>query len=833
MDTVCSRKELYELLPVMDVVDGVVISKRGDMTFGWEVSLPGAYSLAEEDYDIIVNTFVSALKVLPAWTMVHRQDVFTYDRYRGVYTGSYLSDCYNRHFEGRRFLRHRQFLFLTFCTKGSAMKSNSQTAAFGIRFTAPLPTEEDVASAFSKAEEFISVLSSQHYLSFRRLEQQDLEGADGREGLMDSYLNFFQDSPVDSDYVIGPDIFNTFDRRLLAFKVSGADCLPGTVSNVRSMNDPGAPFQLFASFFAPLGVFLDCEHVFNQYILVPSQDEALAEQDRRRRKMTSGSRSADNRVNAKELGEFIEDVHVDGVQLCYSHLNILAFCPEKDYKRVLALVRSGVTTTGVRAVRAMQDVPSLFFAGFPGGESEIGTDNLYLSELVGTVCLGLNEGFGGSIDDGSFLISDRIRKVPVRLDLGLAARAHRWIANFNSFVLGPSGSGKSFLVNFILQQCYDNGENIFVIDKGGSYEGLCSIIRELSGGRDGVYLSWDENHRFSFNPFIGFGLWLTPEGGLSLSSGALFFVSLLSTLWTPEGGWRSENVPILYEIIRLFVIYAKRRFRGGDLPVFDDFYHFVASDILRMFEPGSAEPLVVGENPVRREEFDVSGFLRAVSPYSAKGAYSFLLNERNPKDMFSNRFSVFEVDSISDGDATFYSACVLCMVNGFDLKMRRAPGFKRLVIDEAWAAITNETMGPYLKSLWKQARKYQTGAMVISQELDDILASDVIKEAILANSDTKILLDQSKNAQRFDELASLLGLSEIQQNQVLSLCHKNDHEVYIGMKAWSNVFVIEASKQQALAFESDKEEKAPLLRRAEKLGSIRKAINELVGKVSS
>ena len=91
----------------MDVVDGVVISKRGDMTFGWEVSLPGAYSLAEEDYDIIVNTFVSALKVLPAWTMVHRQDVFTYDRYRGVYTGSYLSDCYNRHFEGRRFLRHR------------------------------------------------------------------------------------------------------------------------------------------------------------------------------------------------------------------------------------------------------------------------------------------------------------------------------------------------------------------------------------------------------------------------------------------------------------------------------------------------------------------------------------------------------------------------------------------------------------------------------------------------------------------------------------------------------------------------------------------------------
>ena len=287
METVRSVKDLYEMMPLMQVRDGVLISKRGEVTVGWEMTMPVVYSAMEEGYDDIVATFVAAAKVLPAWTMIHRQDVFTYGEYEGTYTGHYLSDCYNEHFDGRRYMRHRQFLFLTMSSKGSAMKSNGQTAAFGIRFTAPFPDEATLYAFLMKADEFMSVLTSCEYIGARKLTQEEYEGVGMQPGLIDSYLTLWQDGPLRSDLELHPEKVRIFDREVFGYKVSESEEIPGEVSNVSRVNEAGSSFQLYLSYGSALGVRLGCEHVVNQYILVPNQADVLRDLDRKKKKMTS------------------------------------------------------------------------------------------------------------------------------------------------------------------------------------------------------------------------------------------------------------------------------------------------------------------------------------------------------------------------------------------------------------------------------------------------------------------------------------------------------------------------------------------------------------------
>lgn len=846
METVGSKRDLYDIMPVLDVCDGMIISRRGDVTIGWEVTMPVVYAAMEDGYDDIVNTFFAAARGLPDWTMIHRQDVFTYDSYVGEFTGRYLSDCFNEHFNGRRFLRHKQYLYLTMTTKASAMKANAQTAAFGIRFNAPVPKDNDLYAFEMKADEFIKVLTGCDYIKARRLTQEELVGTGMENGLIDKYLTLYQDSPLRSDFVMQPEKVRVFDKELLGFKISESEDIPGEIPDIAKTNESGSAYELFLSYGSALGVRLDCEHVVNQYILMPSQQSVLQELDRKKKKMTSMMNSPENRINAEQIEEFIDDVHRDGKTCCYWHLNVLAWCKEEEELDVKGKISSALSSMGVMATQSLVDVPSLFLAGLPGGSCEIGKDNLMTAELLGMLCMGLNETFDDGIEDGLLQVCDRMRNVPIRLDLQKLARSKSWIDNYNVFLLGPSGSGKSFFTNYFLQQCYDAGEHIFVIDVGDSYEGLCQIINETSGGKDGMYLTWDPERPFSFNPFIGLSNWLDSNGHVRQDEpGVSFLMSFLTTAWKPKDGWTSEAMTILEEFAGDFVRWTQKTIPKGVLPIFDDFYRFLILEISPRIKPEMNErgeivrlprnPYVIGDVAITPEKFDISGFLLSLHPYCLKGSYSFLLNDRHPKDLFASRFTVFEVLKLSDSNPLFYSLCVLCIMNAFDQKMRHAGGFKRMVVDEAWKAIANETMAPYLKGLWKTARKYQTAAMVITQELDDIISSDVIKEAILMNSDIKILLNQAKNANRFDQLSTLLGLSEHQKNLILSMGHDHNPDyfytdVYIGMNNRYGVYAIEASRQQALAFESDKVKKGPLLERAKELGSIRAAINEKVNK---
>ena len=135
-----------------------------------------------------------------------------------------------------------------------------------------------------------------------------------------------------------------------------------------------------------------------------------------------------------------------------------------------------------------------------------------LAELSSALCLCINETYTRGFPGGALRICDRRRRIPVRADTQQAAFDARLIENYNAFILGPSGSGKSFFTNWYVRNCFDAGQHVFIIDKGGSYEALCALVREETGGRDGVYRTWTREHPFTFSPLEGCRGWAA-EGG--------------------------------------------------------------------------------------------------------------------------------------------------------------------------------------------------------------------------------------------------------------------------------------------------------------------------------
>ena len=329
-------------------------------------------------------------------------------------------------------------------------------------------------------------------------------------------------------------------------------------------------------------------------------------------------------------------------------------------------------------------------------------------------------------------------------------------ANRNKFVLGGSGSGKSFFMNHMLRQYWEQGAHILLVDTGNSYQGLCSLIREMTGGQDGIYQTYTEENPISFNPFFTEDYQYDIEKKESIKT-------LIMTLWKrdTEQPTRSEEVALSNAVS----LYIERIKQNRDIePSFNTFYEYVQGDYRE----------VLRKKKYREKDFDVDGFLNVLEPFYRGGEYDFLLNSDKRIDLLNKRFIVFEIDSIRDHRVLFPVVTIILM-EVFINKMRRLHGIRKLiVIEEAWKAIAKEGMAEYVRYLYKTVRKYFGEAIVVTQEVDDIISSPVVKESIINNADCKILLDQRKYLNKFDAIQQLLGLSDKEKDQILSINLSND-----------------------------------------------------------
>ena len=621
-------------------------------------------------------------------------------------------------------------------------------------------------------------------------------------------------------------------RTLWAYSISESTALPSYISPSQKadlLSAPGSSIHLSTA--AAIGPLMECEHIVNTSIFTINQSESMREVDSRRRRMTSMSKNAENRVGAEELDEFTEQSHKEQLTTVKTNTNILVWGHAEQEQELRGKVSSALSGMGITCVQATYDTPILWYSSIPGAAGEISADNLRKGELKESLCLGIGETYEQDLEGGVMKMCDRFRNIPVRIDLQAAAYQAGLIDNYNAFVLGGSGTGKSFFTNYFVRSCYDAGLTVFIIDVGDSYQGLCSIVNEESGGKDGIYYTWDRNSPITFDAFIGIEQWLDEDDRLQQESDGLnFLLSFLQTLWSPRGGWNADSGNILKQIIRDFALSRKG---NSERPIFNDLRSFIISDIAPRIH--SKQGYTCDDVNVTGSRFDIDGLILAMGDYSKDGAFGFLLNDRNPRDLFSSRFTVFEVDKLSGiNDSKFYSLCILCIMNSFNAKMRNTPGMKVMVIEEAWKAIANETMSGYLAGLWKTARKFQTSAVVVTQQISDIMSSSVVRDTILQNSSVRILLDQSNNRNSFSQLQELLGLTDHQKDIILSMNRSRRRglqyrEVFIalGDKKYG-VYATEVSPQEAVAYESNKEKKRPFLELSSQVGAI-EAIRRLAG----
>ena len=817
---------LESKFPLLRVENNCIISKFADITAAYRVSLPELFTLTGEEYEALHGAWLKALKVLPDYTVVHKQDFFTEERYMAPEEGSersFLARSYERHFNERPYLRHTCYLFVT-KTTSERMRQTSASSVLCRGFIVPREMRDtDAVTRFLEAaEQMERILNDLGLVRVERLSEAEIVGTADDAGLLARYFALSDERRpvVNEDIRLDPGVMRIGDKYLSMHTLSDLDMLPQSVATdfrYERLSTDRSDCRL--SFAAPVGLLLSCNHVYNQVIFLDNHDETLKRLEASARNMNSlAAYSRSNAINREWIEMYLNEAHSQGLRSVRCHCNVMAWAEsEAELKCIRNDVGSQLALMGCTPHHNTVDVPVLFWAAIPGNEADFPAEESFYTFLDQALCLFNGEtNYRSSLSPFGIKMSDRLSGIPLHLDISDLPMKRGVITNRNKFILGPSGSGKSFFTNHLVRQYWEQGSHILLVDTGNSYQGLCSLIHAKTKGHDGVYFTYTEEAPIAFNPFY-------VEDGVYDVEKRESLKTLLLTLWKRESEepTRSEEVA-LSNAVNLYL--SKLRTDRSIVPSFDTFYEFVETDYRRLLE----------QKRVREKDFDLENFLNVLEPYYKGGEYDYLLNSDKQLDLLDKRFIVFELDNISS-NRTLLPVVTLIIMETFISKMRRLKGVRKMIlIEECWKALTSANMSAYIKYLYKTVRKYFGEAVVVTQEVDDIISSPIVKESIINNADCKILLDQRKYLSKFDGIQRLLGLTDKERTQILSINLSNDpkrryKEVWIGLGGvQSAVYATETSVEEYLTYTTEESEKMQVMELAGKLGGdIEAAIQQL------
>ena len=763
--------------------------------------------------------------MLPNYSILHKQDIFITEKYEPDIRRdelSFLSRSFERHFNERPYLHHTCYLFLTKTTKErSRQQSNWNTLCRGFLVPKEIRDKETVERFMEAVGQFESIVNDSGLVRLERLTTEEITGTENEPGIIERYLTLSADgTTMLQDMQLNPDGMRIGDKRLCLHTLSDLDYLPGKVrtdGRYERLSTDRSDCRL--SYAAPVGVMLPCDHIYNQWIFIDDSNENLSRFEKMAKNMQSLSRySRSNQINKEWLDEYLNEAHTNGLQSVRCHCNIIAWAENgNELRRVKNDVGSALALMECTPHHNTTDLPALYWAGIPGNEADFPAEETFYTFTGQALCFFTAETcYRNSLSPFGIRMVDRLTGKPVFLDISDLPMKKGVVTNRNKFILGPSGSGKSFFTNHLVRQYWEQGTHILLVDTGNSYKGLCDLIHQKTGGDDGIYFTYKENDPISFNPFFTEDYRYDIEKRDSIKT-------LILTLWKREDEppRRSEEVA-LSNAVSLYIEKIKKNRKIK--PNFNSFYDFVRKDYRK----------ILADKNVREKDFDVDGFLNVLEPYYKNGEYGYLLNSDKELDLLNKRFIVFELDVVKDNPILFPVVTIIIMET-FINKMRRLQGIRKMIlIEEAWKAIAKEGMANYIRYLFKTVRKFYGEAVVVTQEVDDIISSPVVKETIINNSDCKILLDQRKYQNKFDQIQNLLGLTDKERSQILSINLANAanrlyKEVWIGLGGTqSAVYATEVSAEEYLCYTTEETEKRELIRLTEKLGgNIELAIKQL------
>ena len=690
MRNVMKAATLESRFPLMAVEHGYIISKDADITVAYRLELPEVFTLTRAEYEALHSTWAKAVRVLPNYSIVHKQDIFIEESYRPDICRddlSFLSRSFERHFNERPYLNHTCYLFLTKTTKEHSRTTSSFNALTrGFIIPKEMQDKDTVARFLECCGQFERIVNDSGLLRMVRLTDEEITGTETSAGIIEKYFSLSQEDTTSlQDITLGAGEMKVGDNVLCLHTLSETEDLPssvGTDSRYERLSTDRSDCRL--SFAAPIGILLMCNHIVNQYLFIDDSAENLRKFEQTARNMHSLSRySRSNQINREWIEEYLNEAHSKGLTSIRAHCNVFAWSDDREkLKRIKNDVGSQIALMEAKPRHNTVDVPTLFWAAIPGNAGDFPSEESFYTFIEQALCLFIGEtSYKDSLSPFGIRMVDRLTGKPVHLDISDLPMKNGTITNRNKFILGPSGSGKSFFTNHMVRQYYEQGAHVLLVDTGNSYQGLCSLIHARTHGEDGIYFTYEESDPIAFNPFY------VEDGTFDIEKKESI-KTLILTLWKrdDEPPTRAEEVA-LSNAVNLFL--EKIRTDSTVVPSFNTFYEFIRDEYQEILKT----------KRTREKDFDVWGFLNVLEPYYKGGEYDYLLNSEKQLDLLSKRFIVFELDNIKDNKVLFPIVTIIIMET-FINKMRKLKGIRKMILlEEAWKAISKEGMAEYLKYL--------------------------------------------------------------------------------------------------------------------------------------
>ena len=754
---------------------GVLYTKTGEYSAILRMENPvQKYSANIDSYYEFTNLFAAIAQTLGEGYALHKQDIFTRKQFEDE-SGKgheFLSESYFRYFNGREYTDSMTYLTITQENKKSRLMSfdNKKWRDFLVKIR---KVQDQLKDAGIKSE-FLNKQEASLYV--------------------DRFFTMnFRDKMVSmTGFKVDDEMIGMGDRRCKVYSLVDVDCanLPTQIrpfTNIE-VNNTSMPVDLVALVDSIPGVE---SVVYNQIIFVPNQKRELAMLDKKKNRHASMPNPS-NLIAVEDIKRVQEVIARENKQLVYTHYNLIVTVkPDTDIQKCTNHLENAFGRMGIHISKRAYNQLELFVNSFPGNCYGMNADyDRFLTLGDAATCLMYKEKIVHS-EDTPFKVyyTDR-QGVPVAIDISGKEGRNKLTDNSNFFVLGPSGSGKSFYVNSMVRQAHEQDTDIVLVDTGNSYEGLC----EYFGGK---YISYTEEHPITMNPFkIKREEWNIEKLG--------FLKNLVMLIWKGSQGTVSKTEDRLIEqvINEYYEAYFTTK-RVSNL-CFNSFYEFSTERL----------PKICKENGLHG--IDLSSYNYLLKDFYKGGSHDVTLNENMDSSLFDETFIVFEIDSIKN-DPLLFPLVTLIIMDVFLQKMRIKKNRKMLIIEEAWKAIASPMMAEYIKYLYKTARKFWASVGVVTQEIQDIIGSEIVKEAIINNSDVVMLLDQSKFKERFDTIKAILGLTDVDCKKIFTINRLENkegrsffREVFIRRGQTSNVYGVEEPHECYMTYTTERAEKEAL-----------------------
>ena len=805
---------------------GVLYTKTGEYSAVLKIENPVQKYCADIDsYYEFTQLFTALAQTLGEGYALHKQDIFVRRRFAEETGGDreFLSEAYFRYFEGRPYTDSMCYLTVTQEAKKSRLFSYDgkkwRDFLVKIRKVHDQLRDGGVQARFLNKAEASEYVDRYFAMDFKNriVSMTNFKADEETVSMGDKRCKVY--SLVDVDYAALPSLIRPYTN----IEVNNTEMPVDLVSVID--NIPNADTV-----------------VYNQVIFLPNQKRELSLLDKKKNRHASIP-NPNNQMAVEDISRVQEVIARESKQLVYTHFNMMvAVDADTDLQKCTNHLENAFGRMGIHISKHAYNQLELFVGSFPGNCYALSEEyDRFLTLSDAAICLMYKERVQHSEETPLKIYYTDRQGVPVAIDITGKEGKNKLTDNSNFFCLGPSGSGKSFHMNSVVRQLHEQGTDVVMVDTGNSYEGLCEYL----GGK---YISYTEKNPITMNPFrinraelnvekTGFLknlvllIWKGSQGTVTKTEERLIeqvITEYYDTYFngfdgfTPlqredlhkslvidernRGDRRDESAQDRAE--RIEEIIDEMEHRRKELKVeelsFNSFYEYSVQRI----------PDICDEN--RISGIDLSTYRYMMKDFYRGGNHEKTLNENMDSSLFDETFIVFEIDSIKD-DPLLFPLVTLIIMDVFLQKMRIKTNRKVLVIEEAWKAIASPLMAEYIKFMYKTARKFWASVGVVTQEIQDIIGSEIVKEAIVNNSDVVMLLDQSKFKERFDSIKAILGLTDVDCKKIFTINRLDNkegrsffREVFIRRGSTSGVYGVEEPRECYMTYTTERAEKEAL-----------------------